>query len=78
MAKDRRRTIIVDGTAYEIRSGWVCMCSSAGSGDSIGDHLWTEPTAKCYRKGGHYRDDLYDLRTGEWVDYAPTKEDAAV
>tara|TARA_Y100001951_G_C11227377_1_gene232487 strand:- start:507 stop:812 length:306 start_codon:yes stop_codon:yes gene_type:complete len=70
------RTLTVNGITHEVREVWVCMCSSNGSGDSIGDHRWDTPTPKCYRKGGHYRDDLFDLKTGEWVDFAPTEKEA--
>ena len=69
------RTLTLDGTIHEVREVWVCMCSSNGSGDSIGDHRWDPPTPKCYRKGGHYRDDLFDLKTGEWVGFAPTPKE---
>ena len=66
------RTIMLNGQLLEVREVWVCACSSNGSGDSEGDHLWSVPSAKCFRKGGEYADQLFHPDTGEWMGFAPT------
>jgi hypothetical protein len=68
----RMNNIMLNGTLLEVREVWVCACSSNGSGDSEGDHLWSEPTPKCYRKGGEYESQLFDPVTGEWAGFLPT------
>lgn len=53
-------TVTLGTATYEVRLVWECACS--GDGHPVG-----EPNAKCFRKGGDWREDLFDLTTDGWV-----------
>ena len=55
-----QRTFAIHGSVFEARWVWECACS--GDGHPVG-----EPNAKCYRKGGESRQDLFEKKTGRWA-----------
>ncbi len=57
-----------NGRSFEIREVWVCACS--GDGHPVG-----EPNAKCFRKGGEWRSDLFESTTGEWAGWWVPEDD---